>query len=245
MIHDQRVHSTQNDSVFAHTYSTSKVNTSNLINTTSDLASRVRFSFNNLTPARHNTLIFTQKTRMHSSDDSFAKQVTKHPIHSKFASHSLPFTTNSVQIEAQMPVKTKKASLAYQNTSKFTPISHSHLSIKNQPQIRSFFSKPHSNILNNSRAQLTNNKQVLFAQTQPEIQLSSSLSIRLIEKIQLSSTMSQQASSLKGKSISSRKTTASPRVSFTDNATTSTPRRSSSHSNLSNPLKDIPQVMSF
>ena len=117
---------------------------------------------------------------MHSSDDSFTKQVTKYPIHSNFASHSLPFTTNPVQIESQMPVNTRKASLAYQNTSKFTPISHSHLSIKNQPQIPTFFSKPQSNTLNNSRAQLTNNKQVLFAQTQPEIQLSSSLSINLI-----------------------------------------------------------------
>ena len=238
--HDQRVHSSQNDSVFAHTYPTSKVNTSNLINTTSDLASRVRFSFNNLTPARHNTLLFSQKTRMHSSDDSFAKQVTNYPIHSKFASHSLPFTTNPVQIESQMLVNTRKASLAYQNTSKFTPLSHSHLSIKNQPQIPTLFSEPHSNTLNNSRAQLTNNNQVLFAQTQPEIQLTSSLSINLIEKTQLSSTMSQQASSLKGKSISSRTTRASPRVSFTDNATTSTPRRSSSHSNLSTPLTDSP-----
>ena len=114
---------------------------------------------------------------MHSSDASFAKQVNKYPIHSKFASHSLPFTTNLVQIEPQMLLKTRKASLAYQNTSKFAPISHSHLSIKNQPQIPLFFSKPHSNTLNNSRAQLTINKQVLFAQTQPEIQLSSSLSI--------------------------------------------------------------------
>ena len=100
--HDQRVHSIQNDSVFAHTYPTSKVNTSKLINTTSNLASRVRFSFNNLTPARHNTLLITQKTRMHSSDTSFAKQVTEYPIHSKFASHSLPFTTNPVQIEPQI-----------------------------------------------------------------------------------------------------------------------------------------------
>ena len=59
--HDQRVHSSQNDSVFPHTYPSSKVNSSNLSNTTSDLASRVRFSFNKLTPARHNTLLFTPK----------------------------------------------------------------------------------------------------------------------------------------------------------------------------------------
>ena len=182
---------------------------------------------------------------MHSSDASFAKQVTKYQIHSKFASHSLPFTIKPLQIESQVLVETGKASLAYQNTPKFAPMSHSHLSIKNQSQIPTFFSEPHSNNLNKSRAQLTNNKQVLFAQTQPEIQLSSSLSINLIEKTQLSSTMSQQASSLKGKSISSRTTRASHRVSFTDNATTSTPRRSSSHSNLSTPLTNSPQVVSF
>ena len=119
------------------------------------------------------------------------------------------------------------------------------MSIKNQSQISTLFSNPNSKILNNSRAQLTNNKPVFFAQTQPEIQLSSSLSINVIEKTQLSSTMSQQASSLKGKSISSRTTRASPCVSFTDNATTSTPRRLSSHSNLSTPLTDSPQVVSF
>ena len=106
---------------------------------------------------------------MHSSDAFFAKQVTKYQIHSKFASHSLPFTINPVQIESQMLEETRKASLAYQKTPKFAPINHSHLSIKNQPQIFIFFSKPHSNTLKNSRAQLTNNKQVLFAQTQPEI----------------------------------------------------------------------------
>ena len=161
--HDQRVHSTQNESVFAHTYPTSKASTYKLIKTISDLASRVRFSFNKLTPARHNTLLNTQKTRMHSSDASFAKQVTKYQIHSKFASHSLPFTINPVQIEPQMLVETRKTSLAYQNTSKFAPISHSHLSIKNQPQIPTSFSKPHSNTLNNSRSQLTNNKQVKFS----------------------------------------------------------------------------------
>ena len=195
--HDQRVHSTQNESVFAHTYPTSKVNTYKLINTNSDLASRVRFSFNKLTLARHNTLLNTQKIRLHSSDASFAKQVTKYQIHSKFASHSLPITIKPLQIESQMLVETGKASLAYQNTPKFASISHSHLSIKNQSQNPTLFSNPNSNTLNNSRAKLTNNKPVLFAQTKLEIQLSSSLSIDLIEKTQLSSTMSQQASSLK------------------------------------------------
>ena len=150
---DQRAHSCQNNFVLANTYPSPKVNTSNLINTTSNHAPRVRKSFNKLTPAWHNPLLFTQKTKMHSLDDSFATQVTKYPNHSKSASHSLPFTTTP---ESQRLVKTRKASLAYQNASKFTPLSHSHLSIKNQPQIPTFFSKPHSNTLNNSRAQLVN-----------------------------------------------------------------------------------------
>ena len=57
--------------------------------------------------------------------------------------------------------------------------------------------------------------------------------------------MSQQASSMKRKSASTRANRASLRVSFTDNPTTNTPRRSSSHSNLSTPLTDSPQVISF
>ena len=138
-VHDQRVHSSQNDFVRANTYPSPKVNTSHLINTTSNLAPRVRRSFNNLTPALHNPLLFTQKTKMHSLDDSFATQVTNYPNHSKSASHSLPFTTTPVQIESQRLVNTRKASLGYQNASKLTPLSHSLLSIKNQPQIPTFF----------------------------------------------------------------------------------------------------------
>ena len=57
--------------------------------------------------------------------------------------------------------------------------------------------------------------------------------------------MSQQASSLKAKSASTRANRASPRVSFTDNPTTNTTRRSSSHSKLITPLTDSPQVISF
>ena len=57
--------------------------------------------------------------------------------------------------------------------------------------------------------------------------------------------MSQQASSMKGKSASTQANRASPRVSFTDNPTTNTPRQYSSHSNLSTPLTDNPQGISF
>ena len=146
-VHDQRVHFTQNNFVLANTYTPPKVNTSSLIDTTPNLASRVRKSFNKITPAWHNPLLITQKTKMHSLDDSFATRVTKYPNHSKYASHSLPFTTNPVQIESQRLVNTRKASLAHQNTSKFTTLSHSHLSIKNQPQIPTFFLVSHTQIL--------------------------------------------------------------------------------------------------
>ena len=57
--------------------------------------------------------------------------------------------------------------------------------------------------------------------------------------------MSLQVSSMKGKSASNRSSRTSPRVSFTDNPTPITPRQSSSHSNISTPLIDSPQDLSF
>ena len=86
---------------------------------------------------------------------------------------------------------------------------------------------------------------MLTAQPQSEIQLSSPSSINLIQKFTTSSKMSQQVSSMKAKSTSTRSSRASPRFSFTDNPTANTPRRFSSHSNLSTPLTDSPQVLSF
>ena len=50
---------------------------------------------------------------------------------------------------------------------------------------------------------------------------------------------------MKGKSISTRSTRISPRVSFTDTANPKTPRQSPSHSNISTPLTDSPQVLYF
>ena len=165
---------------------------------------------------------------------------------SQFASHSLPIVSTPLQIESQINSNTGKASLAYQNKPQFTQIIHSHLSITNKSHIPTLFSTQNSHILNNSRAQLTSNKKSRFSQIQPEVQLSSSLSINSIEKTKTSSKMSHQASSMKDKSASNRGAKrASPRVSFTDNPTTNTPRRSSSHSNLSTPLTDSPQVISF
>ena len=57
--------------------------------------------------------------------------------------------------------------------------------------------------------------------------------------------MSQKLSAMKGQSTSTRSTRTLPRVSFMDNATQNTPRQSPSHSNISTPLTDSPQVLSF
>ena len=57
--------------------------------------------------------------------------------------------------------------------------------------------------------------------------------------------MSQKVSAMKGQSTSTRSTRTLPRVSFMDNATQNTPRQSPSHSNISTPLTDSPQVLSF
>ena len=103
--------------------------------------------------------------------------------------------------------------------------------------------KSHS--LNNSRAQLVKNKNLLFAQTQSEIQLSSTFSINLNENSKSSSTMSQQVSSMKGKAASNRASRTSTRVSFTDIPSPNTPRQSSSHSNIITPLTDSPKFLSF
>ena len=123
--------------------------------------------------------------------------VNNYQNRSQFASHSLPIVITPLQIESQINSNTGKASLAYQNKPQFTQISHSHLSITNKPHIPTLFSTSNSHILNNSRAQLTNNKKSLCAQIQPDIQLSSSLSINLIEKTKTSSKIGQQASSMK------------------------------------------------
>ena len=243
--HAERVHSIQNQFVYAQSSHTPKVTTPKYTNFNPASAARVRFSHNKLTPAGHNTLLSNQQNISHNSNASFARHVNNYQNRSQFASHSLPIETTPLQIESQINSNTGKASLAYQNKPQFTQISQSHLSITKKSHIPTLFSTQNSHILNNSRAQLTNNKKSLFAQIQPEMQLSSSLSINLIEKTKTSSKMSQQASSMKGKSVSTRANRTTPRVSFTENPTTNTARRSSSYSNLSTPLTDSPQVISF
>ena len=175
--HAKRVHLTQNQLVFAQSFHTPKYTNSN-----PDCAARVRFTYNKLTPAGHNTLFSNQQNISHNSNDSFAMHVNNYQNRSQFASHSLPIVITPLEIESQINSNKGKASLAYQNKLQFTKISHPHLSITNKSHILSLFSTPNSHVLNKSRAQLTNNKKLLFAQIQPEIQLSSSLSINLIEK---------------------------------------------------------------
>ena len=119
------------------------------------------------------------------------------------------------------------------------------MSITIKPQISSLISTKKSHTLKNSPAQLLIIKKLLFAQTQSEIQLSSSSSINLIENSTISTKMSQQVSAMKGKTTSICSSRTSPRVSFTDNTNPNTPRQSSLHSNFSTPLTDNPQILFF
>ena len=127
-----------------------------------------------------------------------------------------------LQIETQIaPFETQnsgKASLAYQNQRQFNELGHFNLSITNEPQIPFLNSTQKSNILNFLRAQLTNKEKWVFAQIHSKIQLSSN-SINSIQSSSNSAKMSQQVSTMKGKSISTQSNRTSPRVSFTDNAT--------------------------
>ena len=181
--HAKRVHLTQNQLVSAQSCHSPKVTTPKYTNFNPDFAARVRFSHSKLAPAGHNTLLNNQQNISHNSNASFATHVNNYQNISQFASHSLPIVITPLQIESQIYSNTGKASLAYQNKPQFTQISQSQLSITNKSHIPTLFSTSNSHILNNSRAQLTNNKKSLFAQIQPEIQLSSSLSNNLIEKL--------------------------------------------------------------
>ena len=245
-----QVHLTQNQFAFAQPFHTLKLNTPNYTNFNHDFTSRVPFAHNKLTPAGHNLLLIDKQNISHNLNASFAAHSSNYQIESKLASHSTTTVNTQLQIEPQIALfetpNTGKAPLAYQNQSQFTKLSHVNLSINNKPRISTVISTQKSQTLNNSRAQLVNNKKTLFAQTQSEIQLSSLSSINLIDKSETSSKMSQQVSSMKGKSASNRSSRTSPRVYFNDNPTLNTPRRSSSQqSNLSTPLTNSPQVLSF
>ena len=219
-----QVHLTQNQFAFAHSFLTPKVNTLNFTNSNLDFASRVRFPHNKVTPAGHNRLLIDKQYISHNLNASFATHTNNYQIKSKFAPHNQHTVNTPQKIEPQIASNTGKAPLAYQNQSQFTKLNHFNLSINNKPQIPTLLSTQKSHTLNNSCAQLTNNKKLLSAQTQSEIQLSSPFSINLIQKSTTSSKMSQQVSSMKSKSASTRSNRTSPRNSFTDNTTTNSPR---------------------
>ena len=199
-----QVYLTQNQLAFAQPFHTLKVNTPNYTNSNHDFASRVHFTHNKLTPAGHNLLIDKQNIS-HNLNASFAPHNSNYQIESKLVSHSTTTVNTPLQIEPQIALfetpNTGKAPLDYQNQSQFTKLSHVNLSI-NKTRISTVISTQKSHTLNNSRAQLVNNKKSLFAQTQSEIQLSSLSSIKLIDKSKTSSKMSQQVSSMIGKSAS-------------------------------------------
>ena len=132
--------------------------------------------------------------------------------------------------------------LAYQNQQQFTEISHFNLSITNKPQISSLISAQKTHNLSNSRAQLVNNKKSLFAETQPEIQLSSLFSTNSIENSKTSSTMSQQVPSMKGKSASNR--SAELRLAFPSRTTQLRTRPANPHRTLISVLR-LPIALKF
>ena len=88
--------------------------------------------------------------------------VNNYQNRSQLASHSLPIVITPLQIKSQIKSNTGKVTLAYQNEPQFNQISHSHFSITNKSHIPTLFSTQSSHILNNSRAQLTNNKKNAF-----------------------------------------------------------------------------------
>ena len=230
------------------TISYSEIKYSQLYFSDHDFASRIRLTQNKLTLTGHNPLLFNQPYISHNSNASFVTHTNDHQIKSKLASHSTNTINTPLQIEPQIALyktpNTRKAPLAYQNQNQFTELSHFNLSITNKPQFSSLISTQKSHTVNYSRAQLVNSKKSLFAQTQSEIQLSSPFSMNLIENSKTSSKVSQQVSSMEGKSALPRSSRTSSRVSFTDNPTPNTPRQSSSQSNISTPLTNIPQVLS-
>ena len=201
---DPRLHLPQNPLAPAQQFYNLKSNYPNYFLSDHDLASQFCFTPSKLTLAKHNTHLNNQPYISHTSNTLFATRTNNHSFNSKLASHSTKTINTSLQIEPQIPLfethNTRKAPHAYQNQQQFTELSHFNFSIKNKPQISSLISTQKSHTLNNSRAQLVNNKKSLFAQTQSENQLSSLFSINSIENSKKSSTMSQQVSSMKGKS---------------------------------------------
>ena len=244
-----RVNLTQNQLALAQKFHTSKTNTFNHNISDCDFDLQVRFNHNKLTITEHNPPLFNQSYFLHTSNALFATQSSNHHIKSKLASHNTITINTPLRIEPQKALflthNTGKASLAYRNRHQFTDLSLFNLSITNKPKISSLICTQKSHTLNSSRAKLVNNKKSLFAQTQSEIQLSPSASNNLIKNSTISTKMSQPVSAMKDKSTSIRSSRTSPRVSFTDNTTPNTPRQSSSHSNISTPLTDSPQILSF
>ena len=247
--YDPRVPMPQNPLAPAQQFHNLKSFNPNYITSDNDLASQVHFTQSKLTLAGHNPHLINQPYISFTSNTLFATRTNNHSFNSKLASHSTNTLNTLLKIEPQIPLiethNTRKAPHSYQNQQQFTELSHFNLSTKSKPQLSSLNSTQKSHTLNSSLAPLVNSKKSVFAQTQSESQLSSLFSIDSIENSKTSPTMSQQVSSMKGKSASTRSSRTLPRVSFTENPTPNTLRHSSSHSNISTPLIDSPQALAF
>ena len=161
-----RVQSTQNHLALAQNFYTSKLNTLNHNISDCDFDPRVPFTHNRITPFGHNSLLFKQSYISHKSNALFDTHTSNHQIKSKLASHNTNTINTPLRIEPQIALfqkqNTGKASLAYRNRHQFTELSHFNMSITSKPQISSLIGTKKSHTLNNSRAQLVNNKKSLF-----------------------------------------------------------------------------------
>ena len=114
------------------------------------------------------------------------------------------------------------------------------MSIKCKSHNLSQINTKNSNILNKSDAQLVNNKTVLFAHFNSPNQLNICSAISTSKTTKLN-----QASAMKGKSMPKSTTPSSPGVSFTTDTAFNMAHQSPPNSNLSSPLIDSLQVLSF
>ena len=164
----------------------------------------------------------------------------------KLISHSHRIVQRLVQkldIEPQIqPFETQntgKTSLACQNQPQFNELSHFNLSITNDPQLPSLISTKKSNI--NFTSSFDKQRKVDFC----PISFWNSVVFYLHWSNSKRIKNEPKKTAMKGKSPSNRTTRRSPRVSFKNNTTQHKPRQSPSHSNISTPLTDSPQVLYF
>ena len=147
---------------------------------------------------------------------------------------------NMLQIPNFASQNTNQGSLACQNPLKFHELKQSELSIKLKSHIPFQFNTKNSNHFHNSSAQLVINKNLFIA-----LSYSTNVSDKCYIDSIINSSTTSQISAMKGKSATKTSARTSPRVSFTMDTVPNTTRQSPSHSKISTPPTDRPQVLTF